>query len=177
MKQVNIQDVLNKIDETIDLYDLNEKQEYKLRLLAEELVAMAKQIMTNTEAVFVIRKEPGAFTLCYHAKARLSKEEKDELLTMSSQKENAKTKTLKGKAKAFADYLFSTPVDMNLGVGIHNTNTSSGYDIQWSMSHFTNAVSKEQWDQYEKSIIMSYADDISIGILGDDVELSVKMYL
>ena len=177
MGKVEMKQVLEKVDTTIDQYDLTDQEEIKLRLLAEETVSMAKQLFGERDAVVIIRKEPHAFAVCYRTKTRLTAEEKADLLDFSTKKENSKTKTFSGKIAFITDYLFNAPVDMNLGIGIYNAGPMASYDITWSMSNMNKAVKQEEWDQYEKAIILKYADDIIVGVLGNDVELVVKMNL
>ena len=51
----------------------------------------------------------------------------------------------------------------------------------WKLSDYKNNVNvknnTEDWDELEKSIIANLADDVSVGIKGDDVELIVTRTL
>ena len=172
-----MEEVTQKIDETIDIYSMNEREEHKLRLLSEELLSMGNHFLPDADALFIVRKEPHCFALCYRAKGRVSMEEKEELIKLSSKKENEMTKTMKGKAAALADYLFNAPVDMHMGTGRYAVGTFTHYEYEWSMKQLMKNVSKLEWDRLEKSIIANYADDIIVGILGDNIEIVVKMNL
>lgn len=177
MGKVEIAHILDKIDATIEQYDLTEQEEIRLRLLGEETVSMAKHLFGERDAAVIIRKEPQAFAICYRTRIRLTAEEKAELIDFSTEKKNSKTSSFSGKVAAVADYLFNAPVDMNLGIGIYNIGGVSPYDITWSISNMNKKVKQDEWDEYEKAIILKYADDIIVGVLGSDVELVVKMNL
>ena len=54
----------------------------------------------------------------------------------------------------------------------------SGSSDMWSLSNCQTSVKKnnsalEDWDELEKSIIANLADDVTVGINGDNVEMVI----
>ena len=56
---------------------------------------------------------------------------------------------------------------------------TAGRSNTWSLSQYQTAVkenesSLENWDELEKSIIANLADDVTVGVKGDNVEMIIK---
>ena len=82
--------------------------------------------------------------------------------------------TLSVPAGEYCDYC-----GYNMGFGYIDPAISSrtGYVYAWSLYNYKTAVEKKEEDAYaelERSIVAKLADDIIVGVRGDNVEIVVK---
>ena len=56
---------------------------------------------------------------------------------------------------------------------------SGAYSLQWSLRYYAqnvkkDAENKEAWDELEKSVIANLADDVIVGVKGNQVDIIVR---
>lgn len=156
---------------------LSPKDKSCLRLLTEEMFSITQTLLSNVETGFEIRISGKSYALCLQAKAEVDREKKEKFVGLSSKKENIAHKGMKGRilgvledfiyaADAGSAYTYGTPGEMH------------GYAAAWAMSSYVDLAPKEEqakdWDEMEKSIIVSFADDVLIGARHNLVEMTVK---
>lgn len=168
---------------------LNVKEILRLRLLSEELLRMMPSIVGNVDAKYWVEDKNNEFRLHLSANVTMTRETRKKLLSLSSTGKNAADQTLADKIQEMI-YVMMLP-------GAKKTDTQSkellmeGEDLEenkdvdsymWSMKQHKNKKENgedntentvDAWDEIEKSIIASIADDISISIRGTRVEIIV----
>lgn len=175
---------------------LGEKDSLHLRLLAEELLGMAKQITGGAGSEFWVESDSNEFELHLVSHPLVTGSMRRELLKVSTSGKNEAAKGFTGKLRdifnralapenAFeagdyysqglvlpAAYYSSDPAAYSLSADI----------VTWSMQKYKAEVeseaaksdsAKEKWDELEKSIVANVADEVRIAVTGDKVEMTV----
>ena len=175
-----------KESEKVAIYnDFTHKQTLHLRLICEELDGMLPELVGNFEGYFWIEVENG---VCY-VKASIeldsiSSQKREQLISVTKNKKNAAAVGVVGKIRSalesfFLDYdqvdsSFMVPEMMDLRT---TYDTAWEYSYYWSLEDYKHSVKsadkKEAWDELEKSVIASVADDIVIGIKGSKADITI----
>ncbi|MCR5767082.1 MAG: hypothetical protein K6G45_01155 [Lachnospiraceae bacterium] len=180
-----------------DYVGLDRKASLRLRLLAEEMLGMVTAITEDFSAQFWIESvEDGNCKLHLTARTIMDYAKKRELIDASSDKKNAAAKGIMGKIRQIIENsLYSideagslsaeyggTPLmygEMGMGDPGASLEASTYY---WSLQKYRSRVAeygtendagKEAWDELEKSIVANIADDVSVAVKGDIVELVI----
>lgn len=176
--------VLAEVEKCISYNDLDKKSALRLRLLAEELVGMLPEILEHAEGTFWMENKNKDFELHVSVEARYTDTEKREkILSISKSGKNAAHAGIMGKIRAAVEYMLYTPEELTMvpcyydfGMGFTST-----LNYTWSLNHYKDEVAankenekKEAWDELEKSIVANIADDITVGIKGQKVDIVVK---
>ncbi len=175
---------------------LNAKESLRLRLLAEEMLGMLREITGETEARFWVEAEAKRFQLHLLAHQVMTGEMRRELLSVSSTGKNAAAVGVMGKLRDIFERAFdATEVEDPSAYYLQGLLLNSSVDgldpmtcsananmVVWSMNRFkytvaeekaTNAEAREEWDELEKSVIANLSDEVSISIRGREVEMTV----
>lgn len=179
---------------------LDKKAVLRLRLLAEETLGMVSAITEDFTAQFWIEStEDGVCKLHLSARTVMDYSKKKELIDASSDKKNAAAKGFMGKIRQIIENsLFSIDEVGSLqseyggmplmygemGMSSADGGTSLGAATYiWSLDKYrrsiesygdTNSAAKEAWDELEKSIVANIADDVSVAVKGDMVDLVIS---
>jgi hypothetical protein len=176
---------------------LDRKQALRVRLLAEETLGMVSAITGDFNANFYLESEKD-FVCRIHlvAETVMDYAKKKELIEASTNKKNSAAKGFMGKIRQLienslysidevgslqAEYGGSSMMYANMGMN----DMSNGYSMSyiWTMENYRNSIestgctdeaSKEAWDELEKSIVASIADDVKVGVKGNTVELIIE---
>ena len=175
-----------KESEKVAVYnDFTHKQTLHLRLICEELDGMLPELVGNFEGYFWIEVENG---VCY-VKASIelgtiSSQKREQLISVTKSKKNAAAVGVVGKIRSalesfFLDYdqvdaSFVVPEMMDLRTSY---DMAWEYSYYWSLEDYKHSVKdsdkREAWDELEKSVIASVADDIIIGIKGSRADITI----
>ena len=172
---------------------LDKKQALRIRLLAEELLGMVQTITGEFGADFWIENTEDC--LCrMHLKATtmMDPAKKKELIDASTNKKNAAYKGFMGKIReliekgcdsideygVYQSMYGTTFMFENMGV----IETAGTVPRVWSLSSYKTGIETGQikdnaddaWDELEKSIVASIADDVKVAIEGDKVEVILE---
>ena len=181
-KGVKDLDAILKECEMVASYNgLNHKQALQLRLICEEMDGMLPNIIDDFDGEFWIECEDGV----YKVNAVVNFEEftakkKQELINVSKNKKNASATGIVGKIRSLIEDFFLdeegsgasgfTYIPTQYCLGFH-------YSYCWSLgdykSNVKNEKHKEAWDELEKSIIASIADDVVVGVKGRQASIVV----
>lgn len=156
---------------------LTHKQALQLRLLCEEVDGMLPNIIDNFKGKLWIEFESGVCKVNASIDIpELNAGRKRELIDISSDKRNAASVGIVGKIRcAIEDFLLNEESYVNttsVGAFRHSTGFSKGTDYAyvWSLEQYRDAVNKDDqpdaWDELEKSVIASVADDVIVGVKG-----------
>ena len=171
----SLESILKESDKVAVYNELDHKQALHLRLLCEEIGGMLPNIISDYSGDFWIEFEDG---LC---KLNISIALND---LSSAEKNNSAAVGISGKIRSSIESLFvteSNPQKHVMPYGMFNITGDSinalDYTYFWSLNQYRNTVDKEEqaeaWDELEKSVIASVADDIIVGIKGKQADIVV----
>lgn len=175
----DIENALREVEKVAQYNQLTEKQCLQLRLLAEEMMGMQAGILGFTQGVLYLENKGKIFNLYLHADVDLDLPVQEKLVEMSTSKTNAAYSGFMGKIRRIADHMLHDSLS-----GCYFGSNYSGnpmnfvhpmidYDKVWALSQYREQARKdmEQWDELEKSIVASIADELVVGARTDYVDL------
>lgn len=187
--------VLSEVEKVTKYNGLEDKKALRLRLLSEELCGMLPGLIENFSGEFWAENDGDDYELHVKLKADdMNLDLREEILSVSKSGKNAAAKGVMGKIRAVAETMLLAASDptlsvpageycdycgYNMGFGYIDPAISSrtGYVYAWSLYNYKTAVEKKEEDAYaelERSIVAKLADDIIVGVRGDNVEIVVK---
>ena len=180
---MDLNEILKESERVASCCGFNEKQTLQLRLLCEEMDGMLPNIIDEFYGDFWIEVEDGTCKInasIYFAEFTAQK--KKELINVSKSKTNANAKGIVGKIRSIIEDLFLDSSNMQACdmAGMFNFATEQSVGIvssfMWSLRQYKNAVKKKEesdWDELEKSIIASLADDVIVGVKGKQANIVI----
>ena len=189
--------VLSEVEKVTAYNGLEDKKALRLRLLAEELCGMLPGLVENFSGDFWAENDGDNYGLHVELKAEdMTIELRDELISVSKSGKNAAAKGVMGKIRAVAETMLLAAFDPTLPPPLpagefydgHGFNMSfgyidpaiaceTGYAYSWSLYSYKAVVEENEEDAYaelERSIVAKLADDIIVGVRGNNVEIVVK---
>ena len=181
-----------KESEKVAVYnELTHKQTLQLRLICEEIDGMLPNIIDDFNGDFWIDFEDGMCKV--NASLRFNEftaEKKEGLVSIAKNKKNAAAVGIVGKIRSALEDAFladnsaaggDIPLESSyLATDYYSSmNLYSGMDYSnlWSLDNYRSTVKKEEktdeWDELEKSVIASVADDIIVGVKGKRADIIV----
>lgn len=165
-----------KESEKVAVYnELDRKQTLQLRLLCEEIDGMLPEIIGDFEGDMFIEFEEGVCRVNVSVEFKnFTPDKKDELIKVAKNKKNAAAVGIVGKIRSAIEnfVLDEDPLRayaMSAGA-IHMSMGSMDHSYGWSLEQYRCAVKQDQrteeWDELEKSVIASVADDVTVGVKG-----------
>ena len=188
-------EILLEVEKVTKYNNLEDKKALRLRLLAEELCGMLPGLIENFDGEFWAENDGDSYELHINLKAdNMSIELRDELISVSKSGKNAAAKGIMGKIRAVAESMLLTAADptlsipegefydhngYNMGFGYIDPTitTETGYVYAWSLFNYKTTVEENKddaYDELERSIVAKLADDIIVGVRGNNVEIVVK---
>ena len=175
-----------KESEKVAVYnELTHKQALQLRLLCEEIDGMLPNIIDEFDGDFWIELEDGVCKLNLSVEfAEFTAEKKNELVAIAKNKKNAATVGIVGKIRSalenvFLDEKLAQAFSMSADAFHMSTaySTLGDYSYHWTLSQYRNSVKSDEkpeaWDELEKSVIASVADDIIVGVKGKHADIVI----
>lgn len=172
---------------------LTAKENLRLRLLSEELLGMLRSIAGKVEATYHVEELDGHFKIHLTSKIEMNQEVRKQLISVSSQGKNAAVKGFMDKIKDMIavallpdEYGISIVTGFALDIVNASPNNSptahqvSAETLMWSMHKYKSELNKmgddsdEEWDELEKSIVASIADEVIVRIVGSNVEIEIQ---
>lgn len=175
-----------KEGEKVAVYnELTHKQSLQLRLICEEIDGMLPNIINDYEGDFWIEFEKGVCKV--HMSIEFSEftvEKKKELINIAKDKKNAAITGIASKIRSAVENFFLDDETMRgYAMSSEAFRMATGYadDINysyyWSLEQYRNEVKNaqkaEDWDELEKSVIASVADDIVVGVKGKHADIII----
>jgi hypothetical protein len=175
-----------KESEKVAVYnELTHKQTLQLRLICEEIDGMLPNIIDDFEGELWIDFEDGVCQVNVSLRFdKFTPEKKKGLVGISKSKKNAAAVGIVGKIRdAIEDFFLD---EDRMGVWALSSGTfglatgySEGVDYAclWRLEEYRNFVKKEahseDWDELEKSVIASVADDVVVSVKGKCAEIVI----
>ena len=167
---------------------LDKKSSMHLRLLTEEMIGMMRALTGEREGDFWIDDEGGTASLHLQVRTPMNGDMRKKLLAASTSGANSAVKGVSGKLRDLLER-FIEPADgsiaSDLVTGMDFAYMGGDYGTLavasaglWSMNRYRAAAEegrtpKEDWDELEKSVVSKLADDVQIGISGQNVEMVI----
>ena len=187
--EAGMQDALEATEKLGEDCGLGKKQILHLRLLAEELFGMTRSIAGKAEGQYWVEQEGSRFEIHFNSEVDMTKEKHKRFIDVSTSGENAAAKGFMGKLRNMIA-LSMLPKEERasmLSMGLIPMDSPSGtstenVDFMWSMNQYkstvnqnrsTNEQAKEAWDELEKSIVSSLADEVIVHIVGSLVDITI----
>ena len=182
-----------KESEKVAVYnELTHKQTLQLRLICEEIDGMLPNIIENFDGDFWIDFEDGVCKVNVSISfENFTPEKKEELVRVAKNKKNAAATGIVGKIRSTLEDIFFEGgyfdgVDMSslesrrfVTDYYDSMDHYSGMDYAclWSLEKYRSTVTKEEnndkWDELERSVIASVADDIIVGVKGKHADIVI----
>ena len=188
--------VLAEVEKVTTYNGLEDKKALRLRLLAEELCGMLPGLIQNFSGEFWAENDGDDYELHVELKADdMNIDLRDELISVSKSGKNAAAKGVMGKIRAVAETMLLAAFDptlpmplpagefydyhgFNMGFGYIEPELAceTGYVYSWSLYNYKTAVEEKEdaYAELERSIVAKLADDIIVGVRGNNVEIIVK---
>ena len=181
-------DAILKESEKVAVYnDLTHKQSLQLRLICEEIDGMLPNIIDDFSGDFWIDFEDGVCKVNVSLRFDdFTAEKKEGLVALAKNKKNAAAVGIVGKIRSSLENVFLIGGgDMALESRCFVTDCYNGMDYYagmdyacyWSLEQYRSTVKQEEkaeaWDELEKSVIASVADDVIVGVKGKRADIVV----
>ena len=180
--------ILKESERVAEYNGLNHKQTLQLRLICEEIDGMLPYIIDDFEGRFWIDFEDGVCKV--NASIQIPEfytDKKEALINVAKNKKNAAAVGIVGKIRdAIENFIFNEAAMEIWDLSAESYGPygfASGYcevadySYYWRLEEYKNYVKKEEkkeeWDELEKSVIASVADDITVGIKGTSAEIVI----
>ena len=180
-----------KESEKVAVYnELTHKQSLQLRLICEEIDGMLPNIIDDFNGDFWIDFEDGVCKVNVSLRFNeFTAEKKEGLVGIAKNKKNSAAVGIVGKIRSALEDVFlvedSYGADMSLESRYFVTEyydsmdhySGMDYACLWSLENYRSTVKKEEkteaWDELEKSVIASVADDVIVGVKGKRADIIV----
>lgn len=181
----DLEAILKESERVAEYNGLTHKQTLQLRLLCEEIDGMLPNIIDEFEGELWIELENGVCKVNVSIDfSTFTAEKKNELISVAKNKKNAAAVGIVGKIRSAVEDLFLDSESMEAIAASSDharmaSGFSSGMDFSyyWSLDQYRSSVSPtekaEEWDELEKSVIASVADDVIVGVKGSCVSIII----
>ena len=185
----DLEAILKESERVAEYNGFTQKQTLQLRLLCEEIDGMLPNIIDEFEGELWIDFKDGV------CKVNVSIQipdftigKKEELICIAKNKKNAAAVGIVGKIRNaienfFLDEVYAEGLDSPYASFHMSTDYIDGMDYSclWSLRQYKNTVKQDEqvaeWDELEKSVIASIADDVIVGVKGKRAEIVItKMF-
>lgn len=193
-KGLGMTDALNEVEGFAENQKLSHKQALRLRLLGEEMLGMAKEVIGDFSAKFWVEGNADKINLHLEALTVVDMALKDELLALSSNGKNIAARGVMGKMRDLFETYMLAYEEVNRYAADNGLNLfpydefdmmHAGMDLSshyWSLQKYrtnieeqapANEAAAQAWDEMEKSIVGKLADDVLVGIRSGKVEMII----
>lgn len=177
--------IFKECEKVAEYNGLNHKQSLGLRLLCEEMDGMLPNIIEDFDGELWIEFEDGVCKVNISIQIpEFNVEKKEELIGIAKNKKNAAAVGIVGKIRdAIENYFLDEATMEAWALSAESYGLATGYSevadysYFWRLEEYRSYVKKEkkeeEWDELEKSVIASVADDITVGIKGKCAEIVI----
>jgi hypothetical protein len=177
--------ILKESERVAEYNGFTHKQALQLRLLCEELDGMLPNIINDFDGELWIDFEDGVCKVNVSIQIpEFNTDKKEELIGIAKNKKNAAAVGIVGKIRnAIEDFFLNEERMEALALSSGTYGLSAGYSegvdysYLWRLEEYKSSVKKEEqaeaWDELEKSVIASVADDVIVGIKGKRAEIVI----
>ncbi len=155
------------------------KETTHLLLLTEEAMGLINAIVYVEDGQFYIEREDNEYRIHLSAVADMDDDAKEKLIDASSDGKNQSYIGVSGKILKVIDSVFTKEAYEAVAVSaIDRQMYGSAYPMTsntWSLASYYESTKKdeEEWDGYERSILLKLADDVLVSARGDKLHITV----
>lgn len=168
--------------------DLDHKSELRLRLLSEELMGLMNSFTNELLGSFWLETNGDVVEVHLKTEIPMDLQTRKEILSVATSGKNAAAKSFMGKIREMIEILTlpddpETKAMTDQAMGIMSMGCQMGThacNYSWTMSTYiasiennTKPEAKDALDDLEKSIVANLADDITVHIVGSEVEIAI----
>lgn len=156
---------------------LSHKNALHLRLLTEEMIGLIRAVAGDIDGSFWIETEGDEFRLHLKAYKEMDYVQRDKLISVSTSGKNEAHRGLMGKIRSLFEAAEEYPFFFDISAD------EAFSDETWSLRAYQNSVTmmlaqeaegaKEAWDELERSVVTRIADDVKVGVSGNDIEVVI----
>ena len=177
--------ILNESERVAEYNGLTHKQALQLRLLCEEIDGMLPNIIDEFEGSLWIEYEDGVCKVNVSIEIpEFDSDKKEELIGIAKDRKNSSAVGIVGKIRDVVENFFlNYDAVTALATSSGSFNFMAGYSESidyacvWRLEQYRNSVTKEEhaqaWDELEKSVIASVADDVIVGVKGKQANITI----
>jgi hypothetical protein len=181
----DLEAILKESERVAEYNGLNKKQTLQLRLLCEEIDGMLPNIIDDFEGELWIDFEDKVCKINISIKIpEFNTEKKEGLIGIAKNKKNAAAVGIVGKIRDAIENIFLDQDGIDaLALSAGGFGMSDGYydcvnyTYLWRLEDYRTSVKNEEraeaWDELEKSVVASVADDITVGVKGKRAEVVI----
>ena len=177
--------ILRESEKVAVYNELTHKQTLQLRLICEEIDGMLPNMIDKFNGNLWIEFENGICKVNISLRFdEFTTDKKDALLGIAKNKKNAAASGIVGKIRSVVENVF---LDADAIRGFDMSTESfycnseyygkMNYSCYWSLEQYRSTVKKdkktEAWDELEKSVIASVADDVIVGVKGKQADIII----
>ena len=174
----SLDQILCETKKTAIYAELDQKQTLRAQLIAEEIIGMLNELSGDFEGDFWIEKEDLSFAYFtrMYINENMDKRTKRKFINVSTDKKNAAAKTVMGKIRDVVEnMLYPENAEYSANFINYQLENAALLGDSWTLSKYRDSKknSQEPWDEFEKSIITNLADDVSVSVKGNNVEMII----
>ena len=181
----DLEAILNESERVAEYNNLTHKQSLQLRLICEEIDGMLPNIIDEFSGELWIEFEKEICKVNVSLKFdEFTAEKKKELVSVAKNKKNAAAVGIVGKIRSAIENVFlddSNYTGFDLAAESYHFSTEyfnhADKSYLWSLDQYRNTVKKENksedWDELEKSVLASVADDVIVGVKGRQADIVI----
>ena len=177
--------ILRESEKVAVYNELTHKQTLQLRLICEEIDGMLPNMIDKFNGNLWIEFENGICKVNISLRFdEFTADKKDALLGIAKNKKNAAASGIVGKIRSVVENVFLDAdairgFDMSTESFYCNSEYygNMNYSCYWSLEQYRSIVIKDKktdaWDELEKSVIASVADDVIVGVKGKQADIII----
>ena len=176
--------ILKESERVAEYNGFTHKQALQLRLICEEIDGMLPYINDDFDGDLWIEYENGVCKVNVSVKIpELNIDKKEKLIDIATNRKNSAAVGIVGKIRSAIENFFlcdsAVGVFSSSGtlVSVHGYSEYVDYSYFWSLGEYRSNVKKEEtsedWDELERSVIASVADDVLVGIKGKQADIII----
>lgn len=181
----DLEAILKESERVAEYNGLSHKQALQLRLLCEEIDGMLPNIVDDFEGELWIDFEDGVCKVNVSVQfPEVNADKKAELISIAKDQKNAAAVGIVGKIRnAIENFFLDEDIMTAATISTRPYSLATGYcdgvdyDYLWRLEEYRKSVKKEEqveaWDELEKSVIASVADDVIVGVRGKRAEIVI----
>lgn len=178
----DLEAILRESEKVAVYNEMTHKQTMQLRLICEEIDGMLPEIVDDFDGSLWIEVENGVCKVNVSITfTEFTADKKQELIAIAKNKKNAAATGIVGKIRSALENFFLDEEALRISAMATNpytlTTGRSDYSCLWSLEQYRTDVKEEKnteaWDELEKSVIASVADDIIVGVKGKQADIVI----
>lgn len=180
-------EAINETEKFAEYQKMEHKNALRLRLLAEEMTGLIKNLVGDFNGRFWVEGDKNSASLFLEADCKVDYDQRDALLKVSTTGKNEAHKGFMGKLAGVFEYCLmsydiSSQYNGYYADYMYDDVPNYGYERMWSLAAMKDGLgetpktdaAKEEWDELEKSIVASLADEVTVGVKAHKVRLVIK---